>query len=126
MQITITIDDNALAKLAQERIDELLGDDARYRQTGPRDMLRRIVDEAAIEAVTKARAEIAEQLPTLAREAVRYAITDEIGKAAKRGVRALSKLYAGFDPSKITPEQKAWLEGQIAKAASIGEQEDGR
>lgn len=57
------------------------------------------------------------ELPAMAVEAVRREIENEIGLAAKRGLKALSKLYAGFDPNKLTPEQRAWLESQIANAA---------
>jgi hypothetical protein len=53
-------------------------------------------------------------------------VKDEIATAAKRGITALRKLYAGFDPAKLTADQRAWLEKQIAGAADDrGKQQTG-
>lgn len=123
MQITVDIEERRVADLVRGRIAELLSDDARYRGTPVRDLLRRMVDDAATTAVRAARDAIAAELPAMAAEAVRAAIKNEIDRAAKRGMGALRKLFAGFDPSKLTPEQRSWLEKQIAEGAD--KREDG-
>lgn len=118
MQITVEVAEERVADLVRQRIAELFSDDARFRETGVRDLLRRIVDEAATTAVCSARDAIAAELPAIAAEAVRRAVKDDIEKTAKRGLGALRKLYAGFDPAKLTPEHRAWLEQQIAEAGN--------
>lgn len=118
MEITVTVDEEKIKNLVRERIAELFSQDSRFRETGVRELVRGIVDEAAVKAVQKARDAIADDLPKLAATAVDIAIREDIEKAAKRGIGALRKLYAGFDPTKLTPEQRAWLETQIAKAAN--------
>lgn len=117
MQITVEVDESKIADLVRERIEELFSLDTRYRETGVREMVRKIVDDAAVNAVSQAEKSIEADLPAMAAEAVRRETENEIGLAAKRGMRALQKLYAGFDPKKLTPEQRAWLESQIANAA---------
>jgi hypothetical protein len=118
MKITVDVDDAAITDLVRERIFELFSTDGRYRETGVRDLLRKIVDDAAVAAVSKAQDAIADQLPALAQGAVQDATKDAIETAAKRGVKVLKKLYAGFDPAKLTPDQRAWLEKQITAAAN--------
>jgi hypothetical protein len=59
----------------------------------------------------------ARQLLDVLSDAVERAAKEDIEKAAKRGLGALRRLYVGFDPAKLTPDQKAWLEKQIAEAA---------
>ena len=116
MQITVEVDESKIADLVRERIAELFSQDARYRETGVREEVRRIVDGAAVKAVSQAEKSIEAELPAMAAEAVRRETENEIGLAAKRGLKALSKLYAGFDPKTLTPDQRAWLETQIANA----------
>lgn len=121
MQITVDVNEERVADLVRQRLDELFSDDARYRDSGVRDQIRRLVDDAALGAVMAARDHIAGELPAMANAAVRREITDEMQRAAKRGLAMLRKLYAGFDPNKLAPEQRAWLEKQIALA---GDQRD--
>ena len=123
MQITVEIDEQQLVMLVRGRIAELFSDDSRFRETSVRDLVRKIVDDAAVKAVVQARDAIAAELPAIATEAVRRGVIEEIGNAARRGLRVLHKLYAGFDPHELTEEQRAWLEGQIAKAANSREGE---
>ena len=123
MNITVEISEELVGNLVRQRIDELFNDDPRYRETGVRELLRRIVDETATTAVRSAREAIANELPAIASEAVHRAVKEDIEKAAKRGLAALRKLYAGFDPSKLTPAQRAWLEKQITVAAGTGGEE---
>ena len=117
MQITVEISEVTITNLVRDRLAELFSDDSRYRATMVRDALRRIVDDAALIAVKNARDAIADKLPELASVAVERAIKNDIEKAAKRGIDALRKLFAGFDPNKLTLEQRLWLENQIKKAA---------
>ncbi len=100
MQNTVEVAEERVANLVRQRIAEPFSYDARFRETGVRDLLRRIVDEAATTAVRSARDAIA------------------IEKATKRGLVALRKLYAGFDPAKLKPEQQAWLEKQTSEAGN--------
>lgn len=116
MQVTVEIPDGRIAELVRQRINELLSDDARYRETGVRALVREIVDKAAGEAVRQANDAISAELPTMAAEAVRRATHEEIERAAKRGLGALRKLYAGFDPARLTQEQLAWVKRQIEEA----------
>lgn len=118
MQITVEVPEDRVASLVRQRIDELFSNDARFRETGVRDLVRSIVDETATTAVKSARDAIAAELPAMATEAVKRAVKDDIEKAAKRGLGALRKLYAGFDPAKLTPEQRSWVEKQIAEAGN--------
>lgn len=117
MQITVDVSEDRVTQLVRQRIAELFSDDARFRDTGVRDVLRRIVDDAAVAAVRAARDSIAAELPALAAEAVRHAVEADIQAAARRGLGALRKLYAGFDPARLTTEQRTWIERQIAEAA---------
>jgi len=118
MLITVDVSEQQIERLVRERIAELFSNDSRFRETGVRELLRRIVDETAVQAVRLARDGIMAELPAMASESVRLAVKDDIDKAAKRGLGVLRKLYAGFDPSKLTNEQRAWLEKQIADSAS--------
>lgn len=118
VKITVEVEEERIASMVRQRIGELFSDDARFRETGVRDLLRRIVDDAAVAAVNAARDAIAAQLPEMAASAVEQAVKVDIANAAKRGMGALRKLYAGFDPTKLTAEQRAWLEKQIATAAN--------
>ena len=124
MQITVEVNEGQIRALVKERIAELFSQDSRYRETAVREHVRKIVDDAAIAAVRGAEEAIAADLPAIAAEAVLRETENEIGLAAKRGLKALSKLYAGFDPSKLTPEQRAWLETQLVKTA--GQKEVGK
>ena len=63
MQITVEVAEERVADLVRQRIAELFSDDARFRETGVRDLLRKIVDEAATTAVRSARDAIAAELP---------------------------------------------------------------
>jgi len=116
MKITVEIAEERVAALVKERIAELFSSDSRYRETGVRNLVRGIVDDAAVSAVRTARDAVTAELPAMANEAVRHALQNEIELAAKRGFGALRKLYAGFDPNKLTTDQRAWLEKQIANA----------
>jgi hypothetical protein len=120
VQITVNIDDSKVADLVRERIGELFSADSRYRETSVRDHVRRLVDDAAVAAVRAASAEIAGQLPEMARQAVERQVREDIQAAAKRGLQALRKLYAGFDPAKLTDQQRTWLVDQISGAAAGG------
>jgi hypothetical protein len=118
MQITVEVSEERITTLVRQRIAELFSDDSRFRDSSVRDVLRRIVDEAATTAVREAQNSIAAELPAMAAAAVRNAVQDEIKKAAKRGAKTLRKLYAGFDPNGLTQEQKTWLEKQTAQASA--------
>jgi hypothetical protein len=109
MLITVDVSEQQMSKLVRERIEELFRNDS---------SLRKIVDEIAVAAVRSARDAMMSEFPAMASESVRLAVKDDIDKAAKRGLGVLRKLYAGFDPSKLTNEQRAWLEKQIADSAS--------
>jgi len=117
MQITVDVPEEKVAALVRTRISELFSGDARYRETGVRKLVQKIVDDAAVDAVRQARDAINKQLPAMATAAVNEALHADIAAAAKRGLNALRKLYVGFDPNKLTAEQRAWLENQIAGAA---------
>jgi hypothetical protein len=119
MNITVEVSESEIAKLVRERIAELFSSDARYRETAVRGYVRSIVDHAAVEAVRGAQEAIASQLPEMAVDAVTRATKAEMEAAAKRGLRAFTKLNAGFNPNRMIPELKAWLEHQLAKAADI-------
>src|SRR3990167_8609732 len=105
MKIEVDIDEGKLRELVVQRIEELFSNDARYRDTPVRDMVRRLVDESAVAAIQQANVNMSASLPALAAVAVERALQDDITAAAKRGLAVLRKLYAGFDPSKLTPEQ---------------------
>ena len=121
MKVEIEIDEAQIVALVKQRLAELFSSDARYRDTGVRDRVRLIVDGAAVAAVDKARAAIEGRLPAFAAEAVERQVKADIENATRRGLGALKKLYAGFDPARMTPEQLAWLKDQIAKAAAAKE-----
>lgn len=121
MKITVEVSESRVSELVRQRIAELFSDDARYRDTGARELIRGIVDAAAVSAVAQARALIESELPALAADAVDRAVRADIESAAKRGMGTLRKLYAGRDPAKLPPEQRAWLESQIATAAKAKE-----
>jgi histone H3/H4 len=126
MQITVDVSEERILALVRQRIAELFSDDARFRETNVRQLLRGIVDDGAVAAVSAARNMLAGKLADMARDAVELAVKDEIATAAKRGITALRKLYAGFDPAKLTADQRAWLEKQIAGAADDrGKQQTG-
>ena len=91
MKIQVEVDDNKIRDLVITRIYELFGDDQRFRDTGVRDLIRRVVDDAAVSAVRLARDAIAGELPAMAQEAVRRAIKEDMDKAAKRGLAMLHK-----------------------------------
>lgn len=116
MKLEIEVPEHKISEMVKTRIDELFSTDARYRETRVRDLVMAIVDEAAVSAVRSARNEISAKLPEMARESVARMLAIEIDNAAKRGLSALRKLYAGFDPSKLTDDQRAWLVKQIAEA----------
>ena len=122
MKITVDVEESQICNLVKTRIAELFSTDARYRESRVRELINKIVDETAVSAVRQARDTIAGELPKLASEAVSRAIKLDMDKAATRGMGALRKLYAGFDPSKLTPEQRAWLEKQLATAADKREE----
>jgi hypothetical protein len=126
MQVTVEIPEQRITDMVRQRLAELFGDDARFRDSTARDTIRRIVDEAATDAVLQARDAIAGQLPELAAEATKTAIVAELDKAAKRGLVALRKLYAGFDPAKLTGAQRDWLAKQLAEAAAKEETKERR
>lgn len=117
MRITVEVPEEKVELLVRNRIAELFCSDSRFRETGVRELVRKIVDDSAVAAVRSATESIKTKLPAMASEAVNAATRNAIQDAAKRGLKALSKLYAGFDPSKLTVEQRAWLESQIAGAA---------
>jgi DNA invertase Pin-like site-specific DNA recombinase len=117
MQITVDVPEDRIRRLVAQRIDELFGDDARYRESRVRDLVRTIVDETAAVAVIAARDAIRHEFVQMAQDAVSEATRAEIAAAAKRGLAALRKLFAGFDPAKLTPEQRKWVEKQIADSA---------
>jgi hypothetical protein len=117
MEITVHIPDDKIQSMVKQRLAELFGDDARYRDTSAREMVRAIVDESAVSAVKAAREKVEADLPTIAESAVRDAIKNDILLAAKRGIGALKKLFVGFDPAKLTEEQRDWLTRQLTAAA---------
>jgi hypothetical protein len=117
MEIIVTIPDDKIQQMVKQRLVELFGDDARYRETSAREMVRAIVDESAVAAVRSAREKVEADLPVIAEVAVREAIKNDIMLAAKRGIGALKKLFVGFDPAKLTEDQRDWLTRQLTAAA---------
>lgn len=126
MKITVDVPESQVENLVKQRIAELFSDDSRYRETGVRELVRKIVDDAAVSAVQEAQKSMSAKFPALAEAAVTCATQEAIASAAKRGLKALSKLYDGFDPAKLTTEQRAWLERQIAEAAQKTDKEGKR
>ena len=119
MNVTVEINEARITELVRQRIGELFSDDSRFRETPARDLIRRLTDEAAVSAIKQARDKIADELPVMAEDALRVALKADMELAAKRGTAALRKLYAGFDPAKLLPEQRAWLVKQITGVADV-------
>jgi hypothetical protein len=117
MKITVEVPEERISQIIQTRINELFSEDSRYRESDIRTTIHRIIDTYALEAVKSAKDRIELEIPTMASEAVKKTMQYEMDKTAKRGFGALSKLYSGFDPAKLTQEQRAWLEKQITEAA---------
>lgn len=120
MEIEVTIDERRIVSLVEQRVRELFSDDSRYRESGLRDLLRGIVDDAALEAVQAARDRITSEIPAIAVTALRDAVKLEMEKAAQRGLATLKKLFVGFDPRTMTDEQRAWLQRQLVAAGHKG------
>lgn len=117
ISISVSVPVKRLQDFMRERVAELFGADARYRQTGVRDMIRRSVDSAAEHAVADAlRAELP-GLPALVCKAVRQAleaaVTDSARKAAREATAEWRKL--GLDPARMTLEQLEWARGVMEK-----------
>jgi hypothetical protein len=119
MEIIVHVPDDKIQQMVKQRLDELFGDDARYRETSAREMVRAIVDESAVAAVRAAREKVEADLPVIAEVAVREAIKNDIMLAAKRGIGALKKVFVGFDPAKLTEDQRDWLTRQLTAAAKV-------
>lgn len=111
MQLTITIDEAKLARLCQDRISELVGDDCRYRDSPARVELRSAVDAAAREAFAGV------DMAAIIRAAVESRLVPALEAAAGRAVdvRVKRMVALGFKPDNLTPEAKAWLTDQIEK-----------
>jgi len=118
MQVTLEIDERRFRDLAQARMDELFSDDARFRESPVRSMIRRITDDVAVEAVRQARERIEIELPAMAETILREEIRAGMRKEAAKMVRGMRKLYSGFDPAKLSEQQRAWVLDQTAKRAA--------
>ena len=115
MQVTLEIDERRFRDLAQARMDELFSDDARFRESPVRSMIRRITDDVAVEAVRQARAKIEIELPAMAETILREEIREAMRRESKAHVRDMRKLYSGFDPARLSEQQRAWVLDQTAK-----------
>ena len=118
MQITINVDEGQIERMVRARVAELFSADARYREAGVRLTVNKFVDDAATEAVKEAWQNIKDKIPAMANQALTVAVNNEMTKAANRGLKMISKLFAGFDPKDLTPEQREWLTNQITKQAN--------
>jgi hypothetical protein len=96
-------------------MDELFSDDARFRESPVRSMIRRITDEVACEAVKQARAKIEIELPAMAETILREEIRAGMRKEAAKMVRDMRKLYSGFDPARLSEQERAWVLVQAEK-----------
>ena len=122
MQIVLEVDERRFRDLAQARMDELFSDDARFRESPVRSMIRRITDDVACEAVRQARAKIEIELPAMAETILREEIRAVMHREAARTVRDMRKLYGGLDPSKLTEKERAWvLEEKARRSAQTPE-----
>ncbi len=115
MQVTLEIDERRFRDLAQARMDELFSDDARFRESPVRSMIRRITDDVAVEAVRQARLKIEIELPAMAETILREEIRAGMHREAAKMVRDMRKLYSGFDPAKLSEQERAWVLVQAAK-----------
>jgi hypothetical protein len=115
MQVTLEIDERRFRDLAQARMDELFSDDARFRESPVRSMIRRITDDVAVEAVRQARERIEIELPAMAETILREEIRAGMRKEAAKMVRDMRKLYSGFDPAKLSEQERAWVLVQAEK-----------
>ena len=115
MQVTLEIDERRFRDLAQARMDELFSDDARFRESPVRSMIRRITDDVAVEAVRQARAKIEIELPAMAETILREEIREAMRRESKAHVRDMRKLYSGFDQARLCEQQRAWVLDQTAK-----------
>jgi sRNA-binding carbon storage regulator CsrA len=115
MQVTLEIDERRFRDLAQARMDELFSDDARFRESPVRSMIRRITDDVAVEVVRQARAKIEIELPAMAETILREEIRAGMRKEAAKMVRDMRKLYSGFDPARLSEQERAWVLVQAEK-----------
>jgi hypothetical protein len=115
MQVTLEIDERRFRDLAQARMDELFSDDARFRESPVRSMIRRMTDEVACEAVKHAREKIEIELPAMAATILREEIRARMQMESAKIVRDVRKLYSGFDPAKLTEQERAWVLDQAGK-----------
>jgi hypothetical protein len=118
MQVTIEIDERRFRDLAQARMDELFSDDARFRESPVRSMIRRITDDVAVEAVKQARAKIEIELPAMAETILREEIREAMRRESKAHVREMRKLFGGFDPAKLSEQERAWVLSQAGKISA--------
>ena len=125
MQVTLEIDERRFRDLAQARMDELFSDDARFRESPVRSMIRRITDDVAVEAVRQARERIEIELPAMAETILREEIRAGMRKEAAKMVRDMRKLYSGFDPAKLSEQERAWVLVQAEKRG-VKEPEDAK
>jgi hypothetical protein len=116
MKIEVEIPEDKITRLVLDRIGELFSEDARYRETAVRTAMHRIVDETAERAVRDAADAIAKDIPEIAKRVVREAVERQMQNATQRGLSALKKLWVGFDPQKLTPEMRVWLQSQLVGA----------
>ena len=125
MQLTIEIDEGRLAELLKERVASLFRTDGGYRDDDAteRAQVRKLLNEAITPVLIAARDKIAGELPAIAEASLRAAAKYEIDLAAKRGLGVMRKLFAGFDPAKLTPEQAEWLKAQMTGAGTKPEGE---
>ena len=113
MKITVEIDDAAIEREVKVRVNELFSEDARYRNTSARELIRNRVD-AAIVASDMPQL-IAAMLPDISRTVLQECIAESLRRSARKHLREMTK--CGFNLELLTPEERKWAEGQIAKKA---------
>jgi cation transport ATPase len=115
MKITVEIDDAAIEREVKVRVHELFSEDARYRNTSARELIRRSVDTAIVGSdMTQL---IAAMLPDISRTVLTECIADALRRSARARLREMTK--CGFNIELLTDDERKWAEEQIAKKARV-------
>jgi hypothetical protein len=115
MKITVEIEDAAIEREVKVRVHELFSEDARYRNTTARELIRSRVD-AAIVASDMPQL-IAAMLPDISRTVLQECIAESLKRSARAHLRKMTK--CGFNLELLTDDERKWAEEQIAKKARV-------
>ena len=115
MKITVEIEDAAIEREVKVRVHELFSEDARYRNTTARELIRSRVD-AAIVASDMPQL-IAAMLPDISRTVLQECIAESLKRSARAHLREMTK--CGFNLELLTDDERKWAEEQIAKKARV-------